>query len=70
MEIVSDANAIHEITHGWQVLSGLLTGEGKGTMKYASPDVLIDNEISAYKRQYAYDPSVVQTNVPSYPNKC
>jgi RHS repeat-associated protein len=67
MEVVSDASAVHEATHGWQVHSGLITGEGKGKMKY-SVDALFNNEISAYKRQYAYDPATVQNNVPSYPN--
>jgi hypothetical protein len=67
MEVVSDASAVHEATHGWQVHSGLITGEGKGKMKY-SIDAIFNNEISAYKRQYAYDPASVQNNVPSYPN--
>ena len=67
MEVVSDASTIHEATHGWQVHSGLITGEGKGKMRY-SIDALFNNEISAYKRQYSYDPATIQNNVPSYPN--
>ena len=67
MEVVSAASTIHEATHGWQVHSGLITGGGKGKMRY-SIDALFNNEISAYKRQYSYDPATIQNNVPSYPN--
>ena len=73
MEVVSDVNAIHESTHGWQIHSGKITGEGKGKMTHPSigfegrGEGLFRNEIAAYKRQYAFDALSVQNNLPSYP---
>lgn len=67
MEIVNDVNGVHEATHGWQVHTGKITGEGKGKMRY-SAEQLYSNEISAYRRQYSYDPASVKNTVPSYPN--
>jgi RHS repeat-associated protein len=66
MEVVSDASAIHESTHGWQIQTGLIIGGPKGKNRY-NTETLFSNEVSAYKRQYAYDPASVQNNVPSYP---
>jgi RHS repeat-associated protein len=66
MEVVSDASAIHESTHGWQIQTGLIIGGEKGKNQYTT-ETLFSNEVSAYKRQYAYDPASVQNNVPSYP---
>ena len=66
MEVNNDDNAVHEGAHGWQVHTGAIKGVGKGTMEYTRQQ-LYTNEVSAYKRQFAYNPSSVQNNVPSYP---
>ncbi|PVD53820.1 hypothetical protein DC498_04560 [Terrimonas sp.] len=67
MEVVGDANAIHETTHGWQVHTGDIKGEGKGNMQYRGGEHLLSSEVAAYRRQFAFDPASVQNNVPSYP---
>ena len=67
MEVVGDANAIHETTHGWQVHTGDIKGEGKGNMQYRGGEHLFSSEVAAYRRQFAFDPASVQNNVPSYP---
>jgi RHS repeat-associated protein len=46
MDIVSDANAIHEADHGYKMYKGTLTE------KY-------EEEVSAYNRQYSYDAASV-----------
>jgi hypothetical protein len=53
MDIVGDANAIHEATHGFQLY--------KGTM---SSDAL-EREVPAYQRQFSFDPNSVTNQVPS-----
>jgi RHS repeat-associated protein len=53
MDIVGDANAIHEATHGFQIF--------KGTM---SSDAL-EREVPAYQRQFSFDPNSVTNQVPS-----
>jgi RHS repeat-associated protein len=53
MDIVGDANVIHEATHGFQLY--------KGTM---SSDAL-EREIPAYQRQFSFDPNSVKNQVPS-----
>jgi hypothetical protein len=67
MEVVGDANAVHETAHGWQVHTGDITGEGKGNMQYRGGEHLFSSEVAAYRRQYAFDPISVQNTVPSYP---
>jgi RHS repeat-associated protein len=70
MEIVGDASAIHESTHGDQIYKGEIIGGTKGQNKYPGGiDKLINTEVSAYKRQFAFDPSSVQNSVPSYYGK-
>jgi hypothetical protein len=63
MNVISDANAIHEAAHGYQ----MYTGELKGTKEGASftPTGLLNAEITAYQRQYSFDQSSVET-LPSY----
>lgn len=61
MEIVGDANAVHESTHGWQIHTGSIISEGKD--KNTMPSDL-STEISAYRRQHAFDPT--STNNLSY----
>lgn len=69
MEIVSDANGIHESTHGYQIYKGEITGGAKGKNTYqGGGETLFRVEMSAYRRQFAVDPTSVQNNVPSYPN--
>ena len=67
MEVVGDASAIHESTHGNQVYKGEIIGGPKGLNKYpGGVDNLISAEVGAYKRQFAFDAASVQNNVPSY----
>jgi RHS repeat-associated protein len=67
MEVVGDASAIHESTHGNQVYKGEIIGGPKGQNKYpGGVDNLINAEVGAYKRQFAFDAASVQNNVPSY----
>jgi hypothetical protein len=67
MEITGDANAIHESTHGWQIHTGEIIGGAKGKNQYPNRmDGLLNSEVSAYKRQFSFDPWSVQNNVPSY----
>jgi len=55
MDIVGDANGVHEATHGYQVYkTGGITQAGR-----------FDAEVSAYQRQFSFDPVSVQTKVPS-----
>ena len=63
MEIVSTANAVHEITHAMQVKNGIITGEGRTTMLHSD---LLGEETSAYQAQFAFSPESVQKYVPSY----
>ena len=58
MDVVSDANAVHESTHGDQIYKG-----GKGGIPTSE---ILESEVGAYTRQFAFDPSTVQNNVPSY----
>jgi len=58
MDIVGDANAIHESTHGDQIYKN-----GKGGIPGSET---IESEIGAYTRQFAFDPSSVKNGVPSY----
>jgi len=51
MEIVSDANAIHETVHGYQI--------------YKNETLNNDSEIPAYQRQYSFD-SKSMSGIPSY----
>ncbi|WP_026904617.1 RHS repeat domain-containing protein [Pedobacter glucosidilyticus] len=53
MDIVGDANAVHESAHGFQLY--------KGTM---SPNKF-DREVLPYQRQYSFDPISVSTGAPS-----
>jgi len=67
MEVVGDASATHESTHGNQVYKGEITGGPKGQNKYPGGiNNLISAEVGAYKRQFAFDAASVQNNVPSY----
>ena len=55
MGITSDANAIHEATHGFQIFSkGPITQAGR-----------FDAEVSAYQRQYSFDSNSVTGHAPS-----
>lgn len=55
MEIVSDPNAVHEATHGYQMYEeGGITKAGR-----------FDAEVSAYQRQFSFNPMSVTNNVPS-----
>jgi len=63
MEIVNDANAIHEAAHAQQIVRGEITGTGKTTMRHNN---LYSEEIEAYKRQFAFDRRNVQNHAPSY----
>lgn len=55
MEIVAGANSIHEATHGYQFYkNGGITDSGR-----------FDAEVSAYQRQFSFDPVSVKTKVPS-----
>jgi RHS repeat-associated protein len=55
MAITSDANAIHEATHGFQIFSkGAITQSGR-----------FDAEVSAYQRQYSFDSGSVIGQAPS-----
>jgi hypothetical protein len=62
MEITSDANAIHEAAHGYQMYEGKITGGPKGQNIYTE-NQLFENEISAYQRQYAFDESSLTKRV-------
>lgn len=53
MSITGDANAIHEVVHGYQM--------HKGTMV---PNRLA-REVPAYQRQFSFDPNSVKNHVPS-----
>lgn len=54
MDIVGNANGVHEATHGYQIFkSGGITKSGK-----------FDAEVSAYQRQFSFSPLSVQT-IPS-----
>jgi RHS repeat-associated protein len=54
MDIVSDANGVHEATHGYQIYkTGGITNSGR-----------FDAEVSAYQRQFSFNPASVQ-NIPS-----
>jgi RHS repeat-associated protein len=55
MGVTNDANAVHEATHGWQIYSnGPITDAGR-----------LDAEVTAYQRQYSFDPGSVTGSVPS-----
>ncbi len=55
MGITSDANGIHEATHGFQIFSkGPITQSGR-----------FDAEVSAYQRQYSFDSNSVTAHAPS-----
>ena len=67
MEVVSDANAVHESSHGYQFYQGKLTPGGKGNTGYPNrANSVYETEISSYKRQFAFDAESVQKNVPSF----
>lgn len=56
MEIVSDANAVHESAHGYQIFKGAITGGVKGKNTYpGGPNTVFNTEIQAYQRQFAFD---------------
>jgi RHS repeat-associated protein len=54
MEIVNDANAIHEAAHGYDYFKGRM------------PSNDFNREINPYKRQYAFEPNTFNASVPSY----
>jgi len=67
MEIVGDASAIHEMRHGDQIFTGQIRGGEKGFNVYpGGADQVISVEVSSYRAQFAFDPSTVTNNVPSY----
>jgi hypothetical protein len=53
MNIVGDANAIHESTHGFQLYKGTMSTDN------------LDREIPAYQRQFSFEPGSVMNRVPS-----
>ncbi len=67
MEVVSDNNAIHEATHGFQIHTGQIIGGEKGKNKYpGGVETLFNVEAAAYRRQFAFNAESVQKTVPSY----
>jgi hypothetical protein len=67
MDVVGDANAVHESTHAMQMVRGDMVGHGgvdNNTFR-GGPEGLYKGEIEAYKNQFAYDPTKVQ-GLPSY----
>jgi RHS repeat-associated protein len=67
MDIISDANAIHESTHGYQIYKKEIIGGAKGRNIFPSGgNTVVNTEIAAYRRQFAFDPSSVTNGVPSY----
>lgn len=56
MSVLSDANAVHEVKHGY-----ILHNEGPWTR-----DNFYSHEVRAYTAQYAFDAKTVKNNVPSY----
>jgi len=67
MEIVGDASAIHEITHGDQIFMGKIIGGEKGMNRYpGGAEQVINGEIAAYRSQFVVDAASVTNNVPSY----
>jgi RHS repeat-associated protein len=66
MEFTTDANAIHESTHAMQINNKEIIGGDKGKNRYRSTDVIVNAEIAAYRRQFAFDQNSVTNNVPSY----
>lgn len=53
MDIVGDANAIHEATHGFQLYKGTMGSDQ------------LEREVPAYQRQFSFDPNSVKNEVPS-----
>lgn len=65
MEIVSDANAIHEGTHAYQIFKGEIRGGEKGKNEYpGGGETLYKMEVAAYRRQFAFDAESVQKPCP------
>jgi len=66
MDVVSDANAVHESTRGMQIFTGeIIAGGGKDNNVFKGLDGLVKAETEAYKKQFAFDPTKVQA-LPSY----
>jgi RHS repeat-associated protein len=56
MDIVGDANGIHETTHGNQIYTGKIIGGLPGKNIYPKgAESVYQNEIQAYRRQFAFD---------------
>src|ERR1700709_355021 len=53
MDIVGDANAIHEATHGFQLYTGTMSSDA------------LEREVPAYRRQFSFDSNSVTNQVPS-----
>jgi hypothetical protein len=54
MEIVGDANGVHEAARLWQVHTGIRKSEGKVR---PSQQPSLSREISAHRSQHAFDPT-------------